>query len=232
VVKGLRSKRERLRRRLDQLDPLAEATAGDRQHLGAQIHSGHLKSPPQQRRRDQPRPGGHVEHVTAARQARDQEATPARVLSQRQRGADAVIRRPQRGEQLAGSPLQAPRRHPSNHPFPVVESTASQQACDLGGSGHCRLLGSAGATTNGEPAAVATAQAAAGGKDVGIFGASLSRQCLQAGLLDEIVIHLAPVLLGDGIRLFGGEGDRRVNLERISLGEADQLTDLRLRVVK
>jgi dihydrofolate reductase len=79
---------------------------------------------------------------------------------------------------------------------------------------------------------VATAQAAAGGKDVGIFGASLSRQCLQAGLLDEIVIHLAPVLLGDGIRLFGGEGDRRVNLERISLGEADQLTDLRLRVVK
>jgi hypothetical protein len=40
---------------------------------------------------------------------------------------------------------------------------------------------------------------------------------------------LAPL---GGIRLFGGEGDRRVDLERISLGEADQLTDLRLRVVK
>jgi hypothetical protein len=45
-------------------------------------------------------------------------------------------------------------------------------------------------------------------------------------------MHLAPVLLGDGIRLFGDEGDRRVALERISLGEADQLTDLRLLVVK
>ena len=36
----------------------------------------------------------------------------------------------------------------------------------------------------------------------GIFGASLSRQCLQAGLLDEIVVHLAPMLLG--VRLYGG----------------------------
>jgi dihydrofolate reductase len=86
--------------------------------------------------------------------------------------------------------------------------------------------------SDGIEAAVATAQAAAGDKDVGIFGASLSRQCLQAGLLDEIVIHLAPVLLGGGIRLYGGEGDRRVELERVSLGEAKQLVDLRFRVVK
>jgi dihydrofolate reductase len=86
--------------------------------------------------------------------------------------------------------------------------------------------------SEGIDGAVATAQAAAGGKDVGIFGASLSRQCLQVGLLDEIVIHLAPVLLGDGIRLYGGEGDGRVDLERISLDEADRLTDLRFRVVK
>jgi dihydrofolate reductase len=80
--------------------------------------------------------------------------------------------------------------------------------------------------------AVATAQNAAGDKDVGIFGASLSRQCLQAGLLDEVVIHLAPVLLGGGVRLYGREGDARVELERISLLEAEQLTDLRFRVVR
>ncbi len=80
--------------------------------------------------------------------------------------------------------------------------------------------------------AVATAQAAAGDRDVGIFGASLSGQCLQAGLLDEIVIHLAPVLLGGGVRLYGGGDGRRIELERISLGEAEQLTDLRFRVVK
>lgn len=78
--------------------------------------------------------------------------------------------------------------------------------------------------------AVATAQAAARDKDVGIFGATLSRQCLQAGLLDEIVIHLAPALLGSGIRLFG-DGDREIGLERVSLGEGQQLTDLHFRVV-
>jgi dihydrofolate reductase len=80
--------------------------------------------------------------------------------------------------------------------------------------------------------AVATAQAAAEDKDVGIFGASLSRQCLEAGLLDEIVLHVAPVLLGSGVALFGSNGDGPVELERIFLGEADRLTDLRFRVVK
>jgi dihydrofolate reductase len=86
--------------------------------------------------------------------------------------------------------------------------------------------------SNGIEDAVATAQVAAGEKDVGIFGSSLSRQCLRAGLLDEIVIHLAPVLLGAGVRLYGGDGDEQVELERVSLGEAEQLTDLRFRVVK
>jgi dihydrofolate reductase len=86
--------------------------------------------------------------------------------------------------------------------------------------------------SEGIEAAVATAQAAAGDKDVGIFGASLSRQCLEAGLLDEIVIHSAPVLLGGGVALYGAGGDARVELERISVGEAAQLTDLRFRVVK
>ena len=86
--------------------------------------------------------------------------------------------------------------------------------------------------SDGIESAVATAQAAAGDKDVGIFGGSLSRQCLGAGLLDEIVLHVAPVLLGGGVRLFGDEGSGRIELERISVGEAEQLTDLRFRVVK
>jgi len=61
--------------------------------------------------------------------------------------------------------------------------------------------------SDGIEEAVATAQTAAGDRDVGIFGASLSQQCLQAGLLVEIVIHLAPVLLGGGVELFsGGDG--------------------------
>jgi dihydrofolate reductase len=78
--------------------------------------------------------------------------------------------------------------------------------------------------------AVASARVAAADKDVGIFGASLTRQCLEAGLLDEIVIHLAPVLLGAGVALLGA-GYERIELERLSVGEAEQLADLRFRVV-
>jgi dihydrofolate reductase len=87
-------------------------------------------------------------------------------------------------------------------------------------------------TSDGIEHAVAAAQAAAGDKDVGIFGGSLSRQCLEAGLLDEIVLHVAPVLLGGGVQLFAAEGGGRIELERVSVGEAEQLTDLRFRVVK
>jgi dihydrofolate reductase len=79
--------------------------------------------------------------------------------------------------------------------------------------------------------AVTTAQASAGNRDIGVFGGTLTTECLEAGLLDEIVLHVAPVLLGGGIRLLGG-GHEHVELERVSLGEADQLTDLRFRVIK
>jgi len=86
--------------------------------------------------------------------------------------------------------------------------------------------------SDGIERAVATAQSAAGEKDVGIFGASLSRQCVNARLLDEIVLHVAPVLLGGGVRLFGDGSDEHVELERLSIGAAEGLTDLRYRVVK
>jgi dihydrofolate reductase len=46
------------------------------------------------------------------------------------------------------------------------------------------------------------ANEAAGEKSVGILGAGIARQCLEAGLLYEIVVYLAPVMLGDGVRLF------------------------------
>jgi dihydrofolate reductase len=80
--------------------------------------------------------------------------------------------------------------------------------------------------------AVGAAQESAGDKDVGIFGGSLTRQCLDAGLLDEIVLHVAPVLLGSGVGLFGESGAEEIELERVSVGEAAQLTDLHFRVRK
>jgi dihydrofolate reductase len=78
--------------------------------------------------------------------------------------------------------------------------------------------------------AVATARAAADGRNLVIFGANTARQCLETGLLDEIVVHLAPVLLGDGVRLHGGPGTGRVDLERTAVDQSGQLTDLRFRV--
>ncbi|RZQ59260.1 dihydrofolate reductase family protein [Amycolatopsis suaedae] len=78
--------------------------------------------------------------------------------------------------------------------------------------------------------AVTAAKAAAGGKYVNIIGADVARQCLAAGLLDEIFVSIAPVLLGDGVRLFDHPGGTNVKLERLDLAEAPRATTLRLRV--
>jgi dihydrofolate reductase len=78
--------------------------------------------------------------------------------------------------------------------------------------------------------AVATAKDAAAGKAVIVFGANLAVQCLRAGLLDEIVIHLVPILLGDGVRLIDDPELRPVALERKLVATSGQVTDLRFSV--
>jgi len=80
--------------------------------------------------------------------------------------------------------------------------------------------------------AVATARTAGNGKDVVIFGANVAQQCLSEGLLDEIAIHLVPILLGDGIRLFAASGSEPVTLRRTTLAESGQITDLRFSVLR
>jgi dihydrofolate reductase len=77
--------------------------------------------------------------------------------------------------------------------------------------------------------AVETARAAADGKDVVIMGANISQQCLAEGLVDELLLHVVPVVLGDGIRLFASPA-RQVTLEPISVGQSGQIADLRFRV--
>ena len=80
--------------------------------------------------------------------------------------------------------------------------------------------------------AVAGAKAAAGEKYVNVLGASIARQCLEAGVLDEILVCVAPVLLGDGVRLFDHPGGSNVKLERISLTSAPLATNIWMRVVR
>jgi dihydrofolate reductase len=80
--------------------------------------------------------------------------------------------------------------------------------------------------------AVAAAKAAAGDKYVSIFGADVARQCLEAGLVDEILVTIVPVLLGDGVRLFDCPGGTNVKLERPRQSEAANATNLWFRVAK
>ncbi|MGW3966981.1 dihydrofolate reductase family protein [Amycolatopsis sp. NPDC005003] len=65
------------------------------------------------------------------------------------------------------------------------------------------------------PSAVSAAKAAAGEKYVNVLGADVARQCLEAGVLDEILALPVPVLLGDGVRVFDRPGGVTVRLERL-----------------
>jgi dihydrofolate reductase len=82
--------------------------------------------------------------------------------------------------------------------------------------------------TGGVEAAVELARAAAGARDVSVAGGALTAQeLLRAGLLDEIQIHIAPLLLGDGVRLFAGGGPE---LELLRVVDSPNVTHLRYRV--
>jgi dihydrofolate reductase len=78
---------------------------------------------------------------------------------------------------------------------------------------------------------VATALNAAGGKNLEILGADVAGQCLGRGLVDEILVYVLPVLLGDGIP-FSSPGLTRVDLEPISSARSRDATILRFRVRK
>jgi dihydrofolate reductase len=79
--------------------------------------------------------------------------------------------------------------------------------------------------------AVRDAREAAGDKNVLVHGASIAQRALTAGLLDELEIHLVPVLMGDGRRLFEQPGIEQRELERIRVLEGEGgVTHLRYRV--
>jgi dihydrofolate reductase len=79
--------------------------------------------------------------------------------------------------------------------------------------------------------AVATALSAAGGKNLEILGADVAGQCLQRGLVDEILVYVLPVLLGDGVR-FSPPSLPRIDLEPFSNTQHGAITMLRFRVRK
>ena len=79
--------------------------------------------------------------------------------------------------------------------------------------------------------AVATARAAAGGKNLEILGADLASQCLRRGLVDEVLVYVLPVLFGDGVR-FSTSDLGRIDLEPFANTQSGAVTMLRFRVRK
>ena len=83
----------------------------------------------------------------------------------------------------------------------------------------------------GVAAAVEQARAAAGERDVSIAGgASVVQQCLAAGLIDAIQLHIAPVLLGDGVRLFEAVPAQSLRIAHVLAGPL--ATHVRYEVVR
>jgi dihydrofolate reductase len=86
--------------------------------------------------------------------------------------------------------------------------------------------------TDGNESALEQAREAAGGKDVMLWGgAQVINQYLAAGLLEEIELHIVPVLLGGGARLFDNLGVAEIKLEQVRAVEAPSVTHLKYRVM-
>jgi dihydrofolate reductase len=79
--------------------------------------------------------------------------------------------------------------------------------------------------------AMSRAKEAAGDKNVLVHGAGIAQMALKAGLLDELVIHLVPVLLGEGRPLFEHLGGPQIELEPLRVSESPEVTHLRYRVL-
>ena len=84
--------------------------------------------------------------------------------------------------------------------------------------------------TEGIEGAISRAKETADNANVSVAGgASTIQQCLEVGLLDELQIHLVPVVLGDGICLFERSNSERIELERTRVVESPDVTHLRFR---
>ena len=111
-------------------------------------------------------------------------------------------------------------------PWPVFVLTHEPRSRVKNGATVCTFV------TDGIESAVAQAKATAGDKNIGVMGAQIAQECLKLGLLDEIRIHLVPVLLGEGIRLFDHLGSVPIDLELMRVDQAPQVTHLTYRVPK
>jgi len=86
--------------------------------------------------------------------------------------------------------------------------------------------------TDGIESAIRQAQAVAGDKVVALNSPDIARQCLEAGWLDELSLHIVPVLLGGGVRLFDHLGMEHIELECIQATNAKKVVHMMFHVIK
>ncbi len=153
-----------------------------------------------------------------------------RVFKMAKEGADML----QEASQAAGVLVTARRtfdiahawggKHPMDVPIVVLTHRVPQEWAKPGSPFTF--------VTDGVESAIAIARKIAGDKNVVVGAPSVVKQCLQAGLMDEIHIDLIPTLLFDGIPLFDHLGIQPVDLEIVEVNATSQVIHLSFRVVK
>lgn len=73
---------------------------------------------------------------------------------------------------------------------------------------------------------------AADGKDLEVFSPNIGRQLLERGLVDEIALHIAPVILGHGVRFFDNPGQKPIHLHRLDTDDPHSEVEVRYRPVR
>ncbi|WP_188455646.1 dihydrofolate reductase family protein [Virgibacillus oceani] len=85
--------------------------------------------------------------------------------------------------------------------------------------------------TDGIESAIRRARASAKEKDIAVMGANVGQQLLKSGLVDELQITIAPILLGSGLRLFDHLNDLEIDLEKIRTIETKQQVEIWYKVI-
>jgi dihydrofolate reductase len=150
--------------------------------------------------------------------SRSPEAIDPEILDQATRTVGALVG----GRRLYDNAHGWNGEHPLHVPFFIVTHQPPEVTGEINGS----------FVTDGVESAISQAQAVAGDKAVAVASPDIAKQCLKAGLLDEISLHIVPVLLGSGVRLFDLEGTAPIELECTQASNAKKVIHMTFRVLK
>ena len=119
---------------------------------------------------------------------------------------------------------------PTGSPDRPLKARSRHRLRRLSDLSSTRRGASSGRSLNCGPAeAVRIGLEAAGGKNLEVLSPTIGRQLLELGLIDEIDLHIAPILLGDGIRLYDNPGGEQIRLHLLSGDDPTSVLNARYR---